>query len=302
MICGDFPDTVAERPRGHIHSPQLVSEIGDIDAHRAGGGTKAIPGASLLTGVGIFLLKRPQTSQFDSGRIRQRTQGSDFSLRGDPGPGGKRESAGKAVHLTESALDALVEFLVNFRKFRFDRPVVIRPRLKHRQCLEIPQETLRIIIEDHSRIQKLLRVKEFLHTLHYPERLLAPLVRNERSHIPACSMLGFKGSVIFPDHHFRHVADHRLVTVHFLPGIKGLVDDEMEIPFKGMAVDAGIIVAVPVQKRRQIDRRVRQILDVEGDVLDQASRTLTAHSTDRREYARTDGPVLPGYYRITTEH
>ena len=54
----------------------------------------------------------------------------------------------------------------------------------------------------------------------------------------------------------------------------------MEVSLKGVAVDAGIIVAMLVQQGRQIDCSVRKILNVEGDVLDQAGRTLTAHSTD----------------------
>ena len=302
MTGDEVPETVAERARGHIHSPQLMSQVGDIDAHRTRSRAEAVPGASLLPRVGIFLLKRPQTSLFRGGRIRQLPQGGDLTLRGDPGPGRKREAAGKAVHLAESALDAFVQFLVDLRQLRFDSLAVIRPRFQHRQRLEILQEALRIIVEDHTRIQKPMRVKQFLHPLHYPERLLAPLVLHERSHIPARSVLGLQGAVIFPDHHLRHVADHRLIAPHLRLGIKRLVDDEMEVALKGVAVDAGIVVAMPVQQRRKIHRRVWQILDVEGDVLDKAGRPLAAHSTDRREYSRTDGPVVPRNGRIATEY
>ena len=302
MTGDEVPETVAERTRGHIHPPQLMSQVGDIDAHRTRGRAKAVPGASLLPRVGIFLLKRPQTSLFRGGRIRQLPQGGDLTLRGDPGPGRKREAAGKAVHLAESALDAFVQFLVDLRQLRLDSLAVIRPRFQHRQRLEILQEALRIIVEDHTRIQKPVRVKQFLHPLHYPERLLAPLVLHERSHIPARSVLGLQGAVIFPDHHLRHVADHRLIAPHLRLGIKRLVDDEMEVALKGVAVDAGIVVAMPVQQRRKIHRRVWQILDVEGDVLDKAGRPLAAHSTDRREYSRTDGPVVPRNGRIATEY
>ena len=302
MTGDEVPETMAERARGHIHPPQLMSQVGDIDAHRTRSRAEAVPGASLLPRVGIFLLKRPQTSLFRGGRIRQLPQGGDLTLRGDPGPGRKREAAGKAVHLAESALDAFVQFLVDLRQLRLDSLAVIRPWFQHRQRLEILQEALRIIVEDHTRIQKPMRVKQFLHPLHYPERLLAPLVLHERSHIPARSVLGLQGAVIFPDHHLRHVADHRLIAPHLRLGIKRLVDDEMEVALKGVAVDAGIVVAMPVQQRRKILRRVWQILDVEGDVLDKAGRPLAAHSTDGREYSRTDGPVVPRNGRIATEY
>ena len=302
MTGDEVPETVAERARGHIHPPQLMSQVGHIDAHRARGRAEAVPGASLLPRVGIFLLKRPQTSLFRGGRIRQLPQGGDLTLRGDSGPGRKREAAGKAVHLAESTLDAFVQFLVDLRQLRLDSLAVIRPWFQHRQRLEILQEALRIIVEDHTRIQKPMRVKQFLHPLHYPERLLAPLVLHERSHIPARSVLGLQGAVIFPDHHLRHVADHRLIAPHLRLGIKRLVDDEMEVALKGVAVDAGIVVAMPVQQRRKILRRVWQILDVEGDVLDKAGRPLAAHSTDGREYSRTDGPVVPRNGRIATEY
>ena len=302
MTGDEVPETVAERARGHIHPPQLMSQVGDIDAHRTRSRAEAVPGASLLPRVGIFLLKRPQTSLFRGGRIRQLPQGGDLTLRGDPGPGRKREAAGKAVHLAESALDAFVQFLVDLRQLRLDSLAVIRPRFQHRQRLEILQEALRIIVEDHTRIQKPVRVKQFLHPLHYPERLPAPLVLHERSHIPARSVLGLQGAVIFPDHHLRHVADHRLIAPHLRLGIKRLVDDEMEVALKGVAVDAGIVVAMPVQQRRKILRRVRQILDVEGDVLDKAGRPFAAHSSDGREYSRTDGPVVPRNGRIATEY
>ena len=220
MAGRKVPDTVTERPRRHIHSPKLVSQIGHIDAHRAGCRAKAITGASLLPGVGIFLLKCPQMRKFRSGRIWQRTQGSDFPLRGDPGSGGKCETTGQAINLTETALDALVEFFIDLRKFRLDRFAVISPRLQYRQGLEILQETLRIVIKYHARIKKALRVKQSLDTLHDRERLLAPFVRDKRSHIPSRPVLGLEGAVIFPDHHLGHITDHGFIAVHFLLSIK----------------------------------------------------------------------------------
>ena len=147
-----------------------------------------------------------------------------------------------------------------------------------------------------------MRVKEILDTFHYSERLLAPLIRDKRSHVPSRSVFGLKGTVIFPDNHFSHIADHRLVAVHFRLGVKRLVDDEMEVPFKGVTVDAGVIVAVPVQQRGQIDRRVRQVFDVECDVLDEAGSPLPAHPADGREYSRTDGPILSGDGRVAAEY
>ena len=86
MFGGEIPNTITQSPRRHIHSPQLVGQVGHIDAHRAGSRAKAISGASLLPGVGIFLLKRLKPSLFGGRRVRQRTQRSDFPLRGDSCP------------------------------------------------------------------------------------------------------------------------------------------------------------------------------------------------------------------------
>ena len=53
----------------------------------------------------------------------------------------------------------------------------------------------------------------------------------------------------------------------------------MEITLKGVAVDARVVVAMFVQECGQVFCGLREILYVEGDVLDQAGRSLAAHSS-----------------------
>ena len=70
----------------------------------------------------------------------------------------------------------------------------------------------------------------------------------------------------------------------------------MVVALEGMPIDAGIVVAVAGDQRLQLGGGPGQVLDVEGDILDQtggSGRTAAAHG---REDARTDGPVfrLPG--------
>ena len=58
-----------------------------------------------------------------------------------------------------------------------------------------------------------------------------------------------------------------------------------------MAINAGIVVAMPVQQGGEILRRGGKVLDMEGDILDQAGRSLLPQAADRREDAGADGPV-----------
>ncbi len=65
----------------------------------------------------------------------------------------------------------------------------------------------------------------------------------------------------------------------------------MEIPFQSMAVDAGIVVAVPVQQIGKIGSGIRQILNMESYVLDETGGANAPHASDGRKYSGADGPV-----------
>ena len=51
-----------------------------------------------------------------------------------------------------------------------------------------------------------------LDALHHREGLVAPFEADEGGHVAAGAMLGLEGTVVFPDDHFRDIADHRLIA------------------------------------------------------------------------------------------
>ena len=57
-------------------------------------------------------------------------------------------------------------------------------------------------------------------------------------------MLGLQRTVVVFDHEFGHIAHHLGIAGYFVLIGKALVQDEVVVTFKGMAVDAGIRVAV----------------------------------------------------------
>ena len=149
-----------------------------------------------------------------------------------------------------------------------------------------------IVVEDHPGVQQSRRVEQLLDGPHHGQGVVAPLAAEEGRHVAPRAVLGFERAVVPADDEFRNVVHQRLVARHLGRGRKRLVDDEMVVAFEGMPVDAGVVVAVAGDQRLQFGRGAGQVLDVEGNVLDQAGGPGGTAAAHRREDARTDGPIF----------
>ena len=114
-------------------------------------------------------------------------------------------------------------------------------------------------------------------------------------------MLRLERPVELLDDELSHVAHHALVALHLLVGVETLVQDEVIVALEGMPVDASVTVAVVSNQFLELHGGHGQILQVEGDVFDQTRGALGARAADRREDARTYGPILTVHRRILCE-
>ena len=83
-------------------------------------------------------------------------------------------------------------------------------------------------------------------------------------------MLGFQRSVVFLYHQAGHIAHHLLVALHLALALETLVQDEVVVALKSMTVDAGVIIAMVGDEFLQFHGGIGQVVNVEGDVFDQA--------------------------------
>ena len=164
--------------------------------------------------------------------------------------------------------------------------------MKHGDGLQMLQIALLVLVEDNAGVQDTLGIQQRLDALHKAESLLSPLVFHKGCHVAAGAVLRLQGAVVFGHHQFHHIADHGVVALNVCPRLKRLVDNEMEVSFQGMAVNAGIVISMAVQQGRQVRRGSRKVLNMEGDVFNQAGSSFFAEAAHRGEDARADGPVL----------
>ena len=158
--------------------------------------------------------------------------------------------------------------------------------------------TVRIIVEDNSRIEYIQWVEECFDGLHQVIRFLSPFVFYERSHVASGTVFCFQRTVIFVYYQSLDVIHQCLVALDFCLRTERLVDDEMIISFEGMPVDAGVIVSVARYQLLQVGGRLGQILDVEGHVFDEARSSRLPGSSYGRENTGTDGPVFGVFLRL----
>ena len=90
----------------------------------------------------------------------------------------------------------------------------------------------------------------------------------------------------------RHVAHQGFVAGHVGIALETLVDYEMIIALEGMAVDAGIAVAMVSEHFLKLHRSLREVFQRESYIFYQATGAHGAHTSHRREYTGTDSPVF----------
>ena len=75
----------------------------------------------------------------------------------------------------------------------------------------------------------------------------------------------------------------------------------MIVALEGMAIDASIAVTAVVEQLQQVFSGLRQVVDVESDVLDKGGGTVAAGAAYSGEYARTQAPPSVGFCRVGGE-
>ena len=114
-------------------------------------------------------------------------------------------------------------------------------------------------------------------------------------------MLGLQRAVVTLNYQLGHIAHHLGIASHLVLVGKALVQDEVVVALEGVAVDAGIIVAVVGNKLLQSDSSLGQRFDWERNILDKARCAHRAGAAHAGEDARTDGPVLAVDLRILSK-
>jgi len=161
--------------------------------------------------------------------------------------------------------------------------------MRRRHRLQVRQVRLRVVVEDHARIEQAGRVEQTLDLAHQRQALVAPLAAHERGHVAAGAVLGLEGAVVAADHQPHHVVHEGGVALHLGRIAEVLREDEVQVALEGMAEDDGLVVgphvAVPRQEPLQVERGGGQVRHREGHVLDHDRGARPAPRAHRREGA-----------------
>ena len=150
---------------------QIVCQISCVDFHRAGGAAQAIGGTSHVAVIYILLLKSLQACIVFARGFQTRY----FALHHDALTRRHGEATTHAVHFAEATFHTLVDMLVGqwewFKRFH---------------------EAIRVVVENHARIENVLWVEQVFHFLHHRKRFWPPLCFHEWSHISTCTVLSLE--------------------------------------------------------------------------------------------------------------
>ena len=288
VVGGKFADLATHGVLVHVELANEVGQLTCIDLHGTGGRAESIGSTGLITIVFILLSQ-------SSGTLRILTcllQIKDLALDGDTHTGGEGEAARHTVDLAESALDALVGALHLFDRLLgcgvlwFHEIVAaighaVEVVVEDGQRLQALDEAVGIVVEDHPLVEQTLWVEDGLQLLHGLVSLVAPLVFHEGRHVTACAVFCLQRSVVALYHELCHVAHHFCITGHLVLVGKALVEDEVVVALEGVPIDTGIGVAVIGDELLQFHSSLRQRLDGERYILDEAGgadRTRTTHA------------------------
>ena len=265
MIGHEITGLIAETTLWQRFLTDDMSQVAGIDTHRTRHGTKTISCTSLVTRITILLFQQRQTLRI----ITALTQTSHFTLQDDTLTRRQGEATRKTIHFTETALDASVHL----------RCRTVRAKWNQRQWFEVLDVTLRIVIEDDTRIQQAFRVKQILDRLHGFVGIIAPFVTNVRSHVSTGTMFCLQRTIVLVDYQSLHIFHQVFVTFYFGIGTERLIDDEMVIAFQRMAIDTSIIVTVTGNELLEFFCCFRKVFDMECYVFNQASSSRLSGST-----------------------
>ena len=124
---------------------------------------------------------------------------------------------------------------------------------------------------------------------------------NKRRHVAAGAVFGFQRAVVFVNHQFLDFLHQILILLHVGIGFKRLGNDEVIIALKRMSIDARIVVAMLQQHFLKVGCGLREVLDVECNVLNNHGCAKRTRTSNRWEYARTYSPILRIFVGIVGE-
>ena len=112
--------------------------------------------------------------------------------------------------------------------------------------------SFRIVVEDDTGIQQVVRIEQRLDFPHQPMGLPPPFQLDERGDITAGAVFGFQRTVVSIHDHVAYVVHEVLVAFGF--GRLGKVgsDDEMQVAFERMAEDDRAGIAMLIEQALQV--------------------------------------------------
>ena len=252
---------------GQPAAAQAACQVAGIDADRAGRGAHATTGAGVEAHVGIGFAHL-------AGVFANRCTASQFPHTGDTLAGRERQAVRWAERFAETAFDAAVDDVLGGR---------------HR--LEVFQVGVRVVVDDHTRVEQAFRVEQGLDAAHQVGGFLAPFHFDEGRHVAAGAVLGLERAVVLVDDQLAQVVHEAGVAVDLGFVAEILRDDEVQVALQRVAENDAFVVAVVAQQALQVERGIGQRLDGEGDVLDQHRGAGATHGADGREGALAHLPV-----------
>ena len=120
----------------------------------------------------------------------------------------------------------------------------VEVEVEHRQRLQTLDEAVGVVVEDHTLVQQSLGIEDGLQLTHGLVGLVLPFVLHKRCHVATCAVFGLQRAVIVFNDKLGHGAHHLGIARHLMFIGEALVQDEVVVTLEGMAVDAGVVVAV----------------------------------------------------------
>ena len=129
--------------------------------------------------------------------------------------------------------------------------------------LEVLQVGLRVVVENDSGIEEILRVEERFDAAHQAGGLASPFHLDEGRHVAAGAVLGLERAVVFVDDEFAYLIHEARIAIDLGGVAEVLGEDEVEVAFERMAKDDALAVAVLPQQGLQVQRCGGQRFDRE---------------------------------------
>ena len=228
---------------------QVMGQFPCVDIHGTGSGTQSVYGTGCPSGIEVIFFKLLQQFRIFPGVL----QSPDLALYNDPLSGAECTSPGKAVHFAKTALYTFVN-----------------NGIENGHGFEIPDMAMGVVVKNHTRVQDVLRVKEFFNAMHDVESIISPFQFYERGHIDARSVFCLKGTFVFLRHHGNHILHEGFVALYLSRCVKGLIQNEMKVAFQGMPVNGTVVVLVLSQNILKFGYGVGNVFQVKCHVLYQA--------------------------------